>query len=188
MHSESLVAQVQLALIGIILVVGLFFMWRVVGRIEDKVDRVITRLAATNYPYKAPGGSGGAEGAEGDEYDEDDAGDERDAGDDELATNLTKDVSRSKPTVMFFPSSQQTAATVCIAEEEDDDEEEEPDEPDEDEEVIVTETDENSNPLSKTKLKKMNVDELKELCRQRGLGTDGVKNSLVDRLLGLTRD
>ena len=40
-----------------------------------------------------------------------------------------------------------------------------------------------SSKLSKTKLKGLNVQLLKELCSQRGLATDGVKNDLVQRIL-----
>lgn len=36
---------------------------------------------------------------------------------------------------------------------------------------------------SKTKLKTMNVDKLKELCQERHLSTDGTKNQLIQRLL-----
>jgi hypothetical protein len=45
-----------------------------------------------------------------------------------------------------------------------------------------------SNPLSKSKLNKMTPEQLKELATQRGLSTEGNKRSLIDRLLGLTKD
>lgn len=45
-----------------------------------------------------------------------------------------------------------------------------------------------TNPLSKSKLKRMNLDTLKSLCEERGFSSEGSKTVLMNRLLGLSRE
>ena len=52
----------------------------------------------------------------------------------------------------------------------------------------VPKSEELSNPLSKSKLTKMNVAELQGLCKDRGLSTDGHKQDFINRLLGIVRE
>ena len=59
--------------------------------------------------------------------------------------------------------------------------------PVQDDDVSEAETDA-ANPLSKARLKRMNVERLKELCMDRGMSVDGTKQQLIDRILGLSRD
>lgn len=184
MHSEGLITQVQLALIGIILVIGLFFLWRAVGRIEEKLDKVFIAVNTPQVCKREPT-----------EFHDENA----------FAEKLMNDVFAQQPGgatgfVFVNPVTEsepiQGEGLVEITEEE----------PQQHEDVIsigptvneVTDTvieikdedteSESTNPLSKTKLNKMNVAELQELCRQRGLNVEGAKKVLVDRLLGLTRD
>ena len=44
------------------------------------------------------------------------------------------------------------------------------------------------NPLSRSKLNKMKVEKLKDICADRGCSTEGTKQQLVERILGLVRD
>jgi len=44
------------------------------------------------------------------------------------------------------------------------------------------------NPLSKSKLRKMTVDKLKDLCAERNLSSEGSKATIIDRILGIVRD
>ena len=45
-----------------------------------------------------------------------------------------------------------------------------------------------SNPLSKSKLTKMHLEELQKLCADRGLSAEGYKADLINRLLGIARE
>jgi hypothetical protein len=40
-----------------------------------------------------------------------------------------------------------------------------------------------NNGLSKTKLKRMSIDSLKEVCKTKGLSTEGTKTALLDRIM-----
>lgn len=159
-NPDTLITQVQLALIGVILVVGLFFLWRTVCRIEDKIDAL--KQGTCMY--------GGGDTVYDDSF--------------ETAEKLMNEV---------FKSSVYTQHPVDMPTISEEEEEEAPasvaeeagPEPVPQEEHADSEAD---NPLSKTKLKKMTVDDLKDICRDRGMSTDGSKNVLIDRILGVSRD
>jgi hypothetical protein len=172
MNPENLVTQVQLALIGVILVVGLFFMWRTICRIEEKVDAL--RNAGNLCAF-----AGGNTSARNEMSDEEAM---------QSAEKLMNDVFHAASNTPYVVYSEDIH--VEDVEDEDVEQEQEGETPAEPA-IKVPETPEPSepdgdqNPLSKTKLRKMNVEELKELCRQRGLPVDGSKNLLVDRILGV---
>lgn len=172
MQPENLVTQVQLALIGVILVVGLFFIWRTICRIEEKVDALkMNCSAAAQCPFK-PGGAPTAMMSEEEAM--------------KTAEQLMNDVFNSAAPYVVYSEDVQVEDDIPEhpnVEEIPEHTPPPPPNPPETPEPSESETDQN--PLSKTKLKKMNVDELKELCRQRGLSPDGSKNVLVDRVLGV---
>lgn len=181
---SSLILQMQLALIGIVLVTGLFYLWRSLCRIEDKVSRLTLKVSQCC-------GAGGAGGREGcpippfKQFKGEEMGDFRvkpmnlaDA--DAHAQELMKEVFGEEPVMMAavvtetveVPAPKIPETNVII---------------EEDPAPSEAET-ENTNPLSKNKLNKMTPEELKNLCVQRGLSGEGSKKVLVDRLLGITRD
>ena len=181
---SSLILQMQLALIGIVLVTGLFYLWRSLCRIEDKVSRVALKVSQCC----GTGGGGGSCPIPPFKQFKQEEVDFRmkpmnlaDA--DAHAQQLMKEVFGEEPEVVVaavitetvpeeVPAPKIPETNVIV--------EEEP-------EPSEAET-ENTNPLSKNKLNKMTPDELKNLCVQRGLSGEGNKKTLVDRLLGITRD
>lgn len=177
---SSLILQMQLALIGIVLVTGLFYLWRSLCRIEDKVSRVALKVS------QCCGNTGGGCPIPPFKQFKSDEVDFRvkpmnlaDA--DAHAQELMKEVFGEEPEVVVaeevpeeVPAPKIPETNVIV--------EEEP-------EPAPSEAEtENTNPLSKNKLNKMTPDELKNLCIQRGLSGEGNKKTLVDRLLGITRD
>jgi hypothetical protein len=186
----SLLLQMQLALMGIVLVTGLFYLWRSLCRIEDKVTRLTSLVSnQDSQTHKFGSVSGGASG---------NVEDFRSvplnfADADSAAEELMKQVFGDTEEVVLIHSSnlhQQTTSgsgqvviedATPIAEPEREREREADPEPSEADTDV-------SNPLSKSKLNKMTPEQLKELATQRGLSTEGNKRSLIDRLLGLTKD
>ena len=54
---------------------------------------------------------------------------------------------------------------------------------------VLSEADtESGNPLSKSKLKTMNIEKLKAICNHHNLPNEGSKSVLISRILGETRD
>lgn len=178
---SSLILQMQLALIGIVLVTGLFYLWRSLCRIEDKVSRVALKVSQC---CGSNGGGGSCPIPPFKQYNKIDENDFRvkpmnlaDA--DAHAQQLMKEVFGEEPNIVVVevtedaPLAPKIPETSVIVEEE----------------TAPSEAEtENTNPLSKNKLNKMTPDELKHLCVQRGLSGEGTKKTLVDRLLGITRD
>jgi hypothetical protein len=199
----TFIVQVQIAIIGIILVCGLFYIWRTVCRIEEKIDRM--RSAPPPVPAAAPVPlqtmhfapqqmcpmMGGYDEVEGD----DDAAEA-------LMKSVFGDVFAIHNPVCKASNASNTGVEVTDIEEDSDSEgyeKEEDKEPSAD--VIETVDAEGEGEgevetesvggesiavpgkLSKTKLKAMSVNMLKELCSQRGLSTEGAKPALITTLL-----
>lgn len=233
---SSLLLQMQLALIGIVLVTGLFYLWRSICRIEDKVTRISMKLSsaggcsydAAPQQLKTAGGSGvfapqpasqtvvqdfrvtPMNFADADSHAEELMkqvfGDEEDA--EEAASAAMAEAMDADPEiVVVIPAAVAKTPKNKITILEQEEAELEPEittveipptiigaaatapyaapPP----EVAESEADtEGTNPLSKSKLNKMNAEELKNLCTQRGLSGEGSKKILVDRLLGISRD
>ena len=63
LRDNALISNIQLSLLGIILVVGVFYIWRSLSRLEDKLDAVSESLLAapaiSRPPMGGPGGAGG---------------------------------------------------------------------------------------------------------------------------------
>lgn len=199
-RDSSLLVQVQVALIGIVLVFGLFYMWRNMSRLEEKLDRLQEQVAAArggapgackfspnwsddmppvpseeeaaaaeefmkrvfgSAPMMFSGGAGPAEGNE-----------EAAADFEEAEAAEEEDLAPRGPTIV---EEEVVPEGTSYAEKRDVD-------------VEGSELDlDQGNPLSKTKLKKMTLDALKDMCHERGLPAEGSKQVLVDRLLGLAR-
>ncbi len=150
----SLIVQIQIALIGIILITGLFFVWRALCRIEDKVNNVLSNSIV--YPQSSEC-----------KLNLDDPN--------SAAEALMKEVFGSEEPIMVFsemkhdienPVPSTNVNTTTIEEIHED----------------KSEADTESSPLSKNKLHRMDVEKLRELCKEKELPTDGTKKILIERL------
>jgi len=201
----SLIMQIQLALIGIILVVGLFFIWRFLQKIYDiiLINKEGNNKQINNYD------------GNNDDIDDDNIAEELM---NEVFNNNSKDADKAymmfKIPSMLSPEVDKSSVTIqeinsipqydfplktfinstpvqSMKEEviknhvQDDDQDiEEPEQNDEDEKDAESVS---INPLSESKLKKMNLTELKKICEDRHLSTEGIKKDLVERILGISR-
>lgn len=164
-RDTSLIMQMQLAIMGIVLVGGLFYLWRSCCRMEEKLNVLTNMVKSIKIEPSAcnvKNDSASVDAEEAEEFMKQVFG-----GDDTSAEGQF---------MMFVPSAMEETVNKPIIEEiVDVDQESE----------AETET---TNPLSKSKLKRMNIDTLKDLCHERGLSSEGSKNVLMNRLLGLERD
>lgn len=184
----TFIIHAQLAIIGVILVVGLFYIWRIVTNIEEKVSRLAALSGGAQCPVKPESREQQQAPAPTSHFHDELQMDEIDATD-VLMKTVFGDV--------FMMSAMGGAGAtsgissgVRVTELMDDEDEnagegegEGVDEEEDDEDKDTPSVAADSSKLSKTKLKGLNVQLLKELCSQRGLATDGVKNDLVQRIL-----
>jgi hypothetical protein len=56
----SLLIQVQLAIVGILLIIGLFYIWRTVLRVEARLEKSLAKLSVTMASCKCPAPVGNA--------------------------------------------------------------------------------------------------------------------------------
>lgn len=227
-RDPQLLMSIQIALMGIVLIVGFFFIWRTLSRLETRIDelscQVVNNACLTNNPglamsfserpsiYKNAtcpvtrnGGGGGDEDEEEDfeEEDGDEGEEEYDEEDYSIMKACFNDIDIPIKSLMDDQGATFMIFNTAVMKEDDNEgvllEEihehdhktagkhsgvkkiEKQGEKQKDDASSVAETD--ANELSKNKLKKMNVDALRELCVARGLSTDGVKAALIDRIL-----
>lgn len=194
---SSLLVQMQLALIGIVLVTGLFYLWRSLCRIEDKVTRISTMcskcpcMPSLNNQIPVPAKLNVSPPKA--EIENDFRVAPLNFSDANLATDeLMKQVFGN----IEEEDNEVKETSVVI---EDVVEEQQPNADDASDKKVghytpdvdidsKSDITDNTNPLSKSKLTKMNVEELKNLCIPRGIDVNGNKKVLIDRLLGLSRD
>ena len=222
-RGSSILVQIQIALIGILVVVCLFFMWRMITRINDKVDSIAANCACCSESKYGgchiTGGSKGAcepvkSGASANDTDPNNWNLEEQYAEEMMrifggvsSDNVVFGVSASFTPEQIdsntFDSEKLSECEVNGAKEDADIE------LDIVEQVpyvltiptvpivpcvpmvgsdAISEVDtDNENPLSKTKLKRMTTDKLREICKSRKAPHEGSKQELVDRILGLLR-
>lgn len=161
----------QLALIGIVLIAGLYLVWKALGRIEEKVDLLLLdKQTHTLFSGKTSV-----------EKESTQMMDPRSLTADTLMQSIFKEDLGDAPTqdgfVIFSTpftvddtqAQNETSKDVII----------------EDVTTPLPEPSETmtSPTLSKSKLHKMNLDKLKELCEERQLSSEGTKQQLIERLL-----
>jgi hypothetical protein len=193
---STLLIQIQLALIGIVVVAGLFYLWRSIVRLEEKVEHSVctckSLLSNNNLPFPFS-------------MEENDNNDEISENDQVSAEKLMKHVfGGGDPTMMMFSSmpiyqsDMPSTTNVCVEDISDEPPpleiieipqnqeglENENDDDDENKTIVSIDT----NPLSKSKLLKMNLEKIRHLCEERELSLDGSKNQLIEKLLGLSRE
>ena len=199
---SSFIVQIQIAIIGVVVVLGMFFMWRSISKLQDRLDQLSGQLKygggdlctphSSQYCCETPLNCEKAS-----DYPDED----------EYAAEMMKVFGGMDSIKMYVDVdaggvANTPARTTCVLINDDDDNDHvvaQITKPvsvslslDKDAET-ETETDadvdaDNDNPLSKSKLKKMSLDKLKELCRERNLRLEGSKVMLVNRILGVTRD
>lgn len=223
----QILSIVQIALIGILVVIGMFFLWRKIQRLEQKVEALggqmehcmggvcpamsqgsaapvapVASGTPNTYVGFAPSKPAGATAT----YDEDDEDDEDDGyGDDEddgygdegdmfslnadeeaivqrmlqgggMSPEMTQDAAATF--MVFSPFGFKTAPTAPVAA---------PKVEIEDicdgDAADAAETESVSRPMTKTKLSKMNVEQLKAYLTEHQCATDGTKKQLFERAL-----
>jgi len=190
----TLLIQIQLAIIGIVVVAGLFYLWRVIVRLEQRINNVSCKCPSPSMQMPQPFMMGGLGQAP--NFAEENSQDELAA-----AQELMQQVfgGMDQTGVMMFsmqqpPQFMNEDQSSCVVEEivENPIEDKKDDsveaqilkEEDDDNESVSTDT----NPFSKSKLTQMKVEKLRALCAERSLSSEGQKPQLIDRLLGVTRE
>jgi hypothetical protein len=169
-RNPTFLMNVQIAFMGILVVAGMFFIWRYLNRMEDKLDNLekllMSRPQMAAMPMHIPSP----------------------VMDDQMAEDLMNEVFGSAAPIFLNSFAKQEGpvmapeAGVRI--------EEMPTSaapaPSTDGPGSVQEDDENRSVtpgLSKTKVRRMTSDALRELCAQMGLSTEGTRPELMDRIL-----
>jgi hypothetical protein len=190
----TFIIQVQIAIIGVVLVTGLFYIWRTVCRIEDKVDRMRFQpsfpppnceMRTGSGPAVSLGNGFGSMIPDMDSSPEDIMksvfgdifvlGGGQGQGQVRSGVEVTEitDEPASGPDDEDVPLVVKESVPVVS-------------EPDESHEIHDNEDEAPSvsgGALTKTKLNRMHLNMLKELCTQRGLSPEGTKPVLVDRIM-----
>lgn len=218
MIDTQILTSIQIACIGIIVVIGLFLIWRSLNKLHEKVERLSCECATMCSGASRTGGATGASesqqtttadakcslsrqcAAKGDydEYEDDDFED------DALMNAIFEgeDPINGQTTFMLFsPFGATTAAQPAapaasqgarVEIEEVQDAEPESVQPAQPSPIQAPQAPPApqshvsggaSDDSKKYKLKKLNVEALKEQLEAKGLSTDGTKNQLIDRLL-----
>jgi len=168
---RNILLTLQLSVLGIVVVFGLFWILRSIRRVEDKLQTVMDEIqmekATTGMWNPQQCGLPSFKEAE-------EAMVKLFASDPEIILTApfgqndnvvieeTQEVQEVEPKTIIFPPSKDAVKEVAIEE-------------------SVSEVSEGQ--LSKTKIKKMNLDQLRVECGKLSLAVDGTRKELMDRLL-----
>jgi len=179
--------SVQIAIVGIVVVVGLFVLWRRIARLEERVEALsnMQRIMGGAGFMQADGMDGmeGMEGMGGGGGQHENGQHSLMPDEDIMAAIFDLPLGRSRAGIVELSEGNGTGGggTVTVVEEEDGAVED----ADAAEEAIHdVAPSESEQAVSKSKLRKLTVDELKSMLEARGLSTDGSKVMLVERLHG----
>lgn len=178
LRDPTALLNIQIAFMGIVLVVGLFYLWKMMKKIEGKVTKLTTTIAKVQEQMdaRAPASTAAPSGEE-----------------DAMAQAFMNEVFGGASAPMFlhpFGGGNASTSSVVI--------EETPTE------VAATVADAGPAPsveddidnhsvattstLSKSKVRKMSAEALREVCKERGLETEGTKAILMERVLATLDD
>ncbi|MGA1049682.1 MAG: SAP domain-containing protein [Minisyncoccia bacterium] len=163
-HKDTnFIISVQLTLIGIVLMIGLYLLWKGLSRVEEKIDIILqsgkTELRVLEKPqYSFINQDELEESIDNDTFmnnifnsdimfEDTDEGDNNNNQDDTVKIEEVSTYTNNK---------------------------------NDDEESVSMSV---KNEYTKTKLRQMTVDKLKELCDKSGISSEGTKNQMIDRLL-----
>lgn len=159
------VIMFQLTLIGIVLIGGLFLIWKAISRIEENVDMLLIQKERSTLMSRP----------------------EAEAHDDPMKM-MDADIIMQH----LFNSPQPTTNSthveeMCEAEAEAEGQGQAEDEGekkgDADAEVEPAPSEFSESPMSRSKLRQMPLEKIKALCEERGIAVDGTKNQLIDKLM-----
>lgn len=187
-RDPMLLVSIQVALLGVVMVAGFFYLWRSLSRMEKQLNEIANRECNSinsTMCMPAPAAMSGAcmyarapEHEMEDDEDEDEDEDAMDACFGAMPIQSLMDDAAAA--FMMFRGLQENMEEKEGPLLEEIEEQDAP-APKHDGESSIAETEPGE--FSKSKLKKMNMDTLRDLCSSRGLPTDGVKATLVDRIL-----
>jgi hypothetical protein len=190
-RDPQLIITFQLALIGIVLIGGLFLIWKAVTRIEEKVDMLFTGNLKPEQPFSF-------------ELDDDVRGGDREYNNDimmqQLFGNLEEDKQEEdkqeediqEEDIKEIKEYDESIEDIQEIREDDESIEEieeikEPnsvEEIEEIEEIDEINVEDNSTlVLSRNKLRQMRLEQVQRLCIDRNIDSDGTKNQLIEKLL-----
>jgi hypothetical protein len=185
-RDPQLIITFQLALIGIVLIGGLFLIWKAVTRIEEKVDMLFTGNLKPEQPFSF-------------ELDDDVRGGDREYNNDimmqQLFGNLEEDIQEEdiqEEDIKEIKEYDESIEDIQEIREDDESIEEieeikEPnsvEEIEEIEEIDEINVEDNSTlVLSRNKLRQMRLEQVQRLCIDRNIDSDGTKNQLIEKLL-----
>jgi len=213
----TLLIQIQLAVVGIVVIVGIFYLWRSIVRMENRMDKSFAKIASLlkqhtlpslsenihpQFPFVIP------------PQFQNDPSTENLANAQELMSQVFgSTMGVDQPQMMMFSMALNQEPTeplsnveenVCIVEDIQDypsssnvksTQESENTEIKKTDVINIDLDDEDNvsvstdtNPISKSKLAQMKLEKLRSLCEERELSTEGTKPQLIERLLGLTRE
>jgi len=183
-RDPQLIITFQLALIGIVLIGGLFLIWKAVTRIEEKVDMLFTGNLKPEQPFSF-------------ELDDDVRGDREYNNDimmQQLFGNLEEDKQeediqeedKQEEDIKEIKGDDESIEDIQEIREDDESIEEikEPNSVEEIEEIDEINVEDNSTlVLSRNKLRQMRLEQVQRLCIDRNIDSDGTKNQLIEKLL-----
>lgn len=167
MLRDGIIMNIQIALIGIVLVLSIFYFWRQIQNLEDRMCRCmqgIQGMQGLSGP-SGPAGSSGHSGPMG----------EADTTPLSTAEQYMMDHIFGATTLSPMPP----MPTVNVSEIPD----EAVEEPVDAVEEALSEAPSHLEPLSKSKVRKMAVEGLREVCKERNISAEGPRNALVERVL-----
>lgn len=218
LRDNALVFNIQLALLGIIMVVGVFYNWRALSRIEERMDNLARTVSAGaglhggagaglgagmyndgpvsdeeaemaeafmqnvfgNVAYNAPSVAAAGGGVSGATVVVEEAAPEPAPKPIAAPVAAPKPVAVAAPVVATVAAAPVAAATVAAATD------------DVVAAALLAKNDdsgtEDSTVISKTRLRKMNAESLREICMSHGLPSDGTRVLLIDRLMEFLYD
>ena len=177
-RDPQLIITFQLALIGIVLIGGLFLIWKAVTGIEEKVDMLFTGNLNSEQPFSF-------------ELNNDVRENDREYNNDimmqQLFGNLEED--NQEEDIKEIKEDDESIEDIQEIREDDESIEEikEPnsvEEIEEIEEIDEINVEDNSTlVLSRNKLRQMRLEQVQRLCIDRNIDSDGTKNQLIEKLL-----
>lgn len=204
----QILSVVQIALIGILVVIGMFLMWRKIQRLEQKIEMFMATCESSQCFASGPHDSKCMFTPDTNQRDTLDQEEDMDEGaEEELMKTLFQDggsledattafmvftpygfnggsVSSGTPPVSVPPASSQVAHVqieeVVSSPDKKDSHHQQEQEQDHD---GMSEVPTEKGGLTRTKISRMNVDRLKELLQQQSLSTEGTRKQLMDRLI-----
>ena len=174
-RDPQLIITFQLALIGIVLIGGLFLIWKAVTRIEEKVDMLFTGNLNSEQPFSF-------------ELNNDVRENDREYNNDIMMKQLFGNLEEDKQEEDIKEIKEDNESIEDIQEIREDDESikeiKESDSIEKIEEIDEINVEDNSTlVLSRNKLRQMRLEQVQQLCIDRNIDSDGTKNQLIEKLL-----